>query len=78
LPGFFPVLDAILTELHIEASCIADEVNGALEDAFAQRLSPDRMSHKRLKENLKNARAIIRTGDMTPFANVMLTSGVTY
>jgi D-ribose pyranase len=36
------------------------------------------VSHLILKEMTRNARAVVRTGEFTPYANVILVSGVTF
>lgn len=41
-------------------------------------VSVDFVRHERLKELTREARGIIRTGEATPFANVVLYSGVIF
>ena len=36
------------------------------------------VTHEKLKELARHARAVIRTGEATPFANVILYSGVIF
>lgn len=36
------------------------------------------ISHEELKEELKKCKAVIRTGEQTPYANVILRSGVVF
>ncbi len=36
------------------------------------------ISHEEFKEISKNARAIVRTGECSPFANIILISGVIF
>ncbi|MBS6043776.1 MAG: D-ribose pyranase, partial [Clostridium baratii] len=36
------------------------------------------VSHEQLKEDLKECRAVIRTGEQTPYANIILKSGVVF
>lgn len=36
------------------------------------------VSHENLKENLKETKAVIRTGEATPYANIILQSGVIF
>lgn len=38
----------------------------------------DFVTHERLKELSRQAKGVIRTGEATPFANVMLYSGVIF
>jgi D-ribose pyranase len=84
LPRVLDVVELLIEELEVEQVVIADE---ALE------VTPDRLEavakavptaqavhvpHSELKEMALQARAIVRTGDFTPYANVMLISGVVY
>ncbi len=36
------------------------------------------ISHDLLKETMRNARAVVRTGEATPYANVILECGVAF
>lgn len=81
-PRLLPVLSAVLSELVVERATIADE---AADDAFLSGLRaglgaivPDRVPHEDLKRRCAEARAVVRTGDDTPFANVMLHAGVPF
>ncbi|UCR88380.1 D-ribose pyranase [Mycetocola spongiae] len=79
-PGIFVVLDAILDEVVVEAMLVAEESVGT---AFAEGLvsrgaQPATVSHARLKELCGNARFVVRTGEATPYANVILRSGVPF
>lgn len=86
LPGQVPftvVLDALLDELVIEAHVVAEEsahgAAGRWLDERADRLGARRtVTHARLKEELATVRVAIRTGEATPYANVILESGVPF
>ena len=79
-PGFAEVLRAVLADVEVEGSIIASEATGtSVEDVVrAEGLSPEFVSHEELKALLAEARLIIRTGEATPFANVVLRCGVTF
>jgi len=84
LPGVLDVLRAIAFELEVEGLTIADELQAQgndLPEAF-QRCFPGapmgRVSHAELKVMSTRARAVVRTGECTPYANVVLTSGVIF
>jgi len=34
--------------------------------------------HEEMKQSLTDCKAFVRTGEMTPYANIMLESGVTF
>ena len=38
----------------------------------------EEVEHIKFKELSRNARAVIRTADITPYSNIILVSGVTY
>ncbi|MEW6698260.1 MAG: D-ribose pyranase [Bacillota bacterium] len=83
VPGFLEVLDAILTEMVVERAAIAKELepNNQLLEEIAGRLSTAEIqvvSHDNLKTLSGKARAVIRTGEWTPYANVILYAGVAF
>lgn len=83
VPPFLPVLQTILFELVVERAVMAQEVqnNETLLQAVVSRLNPvnvQLLPHDQLKELSKKARAIIRTGEWTPYANVILYAGVPF
>ncbi len=89
VPGFFEVLAALRSELAIEAAFAAKEaeetfamrVRAELEDWGAEVGRPialSHMAHEAFKDRTAGARAIVRTGECTPYANLILVSGVTF
>lgn len=80
VPSFTEVLDAILAELVVEGAVAAAEATGtAVSDWLAAReLSPALVTHDELKAMLPDASLIVRTGEATPFANVLLRCGVPF
>ena len=83
-PGFLEVLDALLGEYQCEAYVLANEItdkNPDMEKAIKERLkdaSVTYVSHEEFKRSCKDAKAVIRTGECTAFANVILKSGVIF
>ncbi|MFI6519476.1 D-ribose pyranase [Spirillospora sp. NPDC050679] len=81
-PPFLPVLAAVLEELVAEAATIAEEAaDPGLLTGLAQVLGPlvpDRVPHERLKQMTARARVVVRTGETTPYANVVLRAGVPF
>lgn len=83
-PGLLEVLDAVLTEFRVEAYLVAEEsFDGAtwLIEALATRLAHAErivVSHDALKHHTHDARAMVRTGEVRPYANVLLRSGVDF
>lgn len=84
LPGAIEVADAIAGELQVERIVLASELeagNGALAGRFASLfagVTRDAVSHEEFKRLTAGARAVVRTGECTPYANVILISGVTF
>lgn len=79
LPRFTDVLDAILAEITVEASCAAGEVSAAnpeIQARLAALPSLDLIPHEQFKQRVPCARFVVRTGEATPYANVLLTAGV--
>lgn len=84
LPSFFDVLQAVLLEMQVEKAIVAQELAAVKPTTYAQlqQALPGvewaAVPHEAFKELTKNAKAIIRTGECTPYANVILQAGVTF
>lgn len=80
-PAFMTVLEAVLDDFQAEAAFIAEEIktaNPAIEAKILQQKEAAYISHEELKELSKKAKLIIRTGEATPYANIVLRSGVIF
>ena len=84
IPAFLDTLRVIASELAVEEFMVAEELteqNPALVTAI-QALFPDAkmfvVRHAQFKVITGSARAVVRTGETTPYANVILISGVTF
>ncbi|MTV82841.1 D-ribose pyranase [Secundilactobacillus folii] len=84
IPSFIDVLKNVLSELEVQKIYLADEIKTQNPDQLKaiKDLLPDVevefMPHSDLKKNLAKTHAFIRTGEMTPFSNIILESGVTF
>lgn len=84
VPTFLQALQAVLGELKVEAAVIADETRNRSHDLYeaTRRLLGsvrlDHVPHEDFKAMLRRVRAVVRTGEQTPYANVILRSGVTF
>jgi D-ribose pyranase len=84
IPTFIDTLKAVLLELKVEEIIVAEEtlkVSPHIFDAIKKEVGDVKIafvSHERLKEELKKCKAVIRTGEQTPYANVILKSGVIF
>ena len=83
-PDLRTVLQAVLTELQVEASTIATEAlvgdDHQLPAWCAGQLDsqPSKVSHAEFKKLCAQARAMVRTGECTPYANIILVAGVAF
>ena len=85
VPGFIETLKAIMTELHIEQGIIdvemkevSPEMRKEVEEAVAGEFELVEIPHIQLQELSKNCKAVIRTGEFTPYSNIILKSGVLF
>ena len=84
LPGFIETTQAIANDLKVESIFLAEEIKKVSPKMLSAILEifPDVkvkfISHDQLKEMSQSARAIVRTGEFTPYANVILVSGVVF
>jgi len=82
-PSLSATLAALISEMQVESHIIASETL-VREDTWIDTLNTlpigDRrvVSHAELKQLSAQARAFVRTGECTPYANLMLVSGVTF
>jgi D-ribose pyranase len=84
IPGFIETLKAILTEFQIQEVILAKEtfeVSPILFNDIKKTIGDVKITfitHKELKSQLKECKAVVRTGEQTPYANVILKSGVLF
>lgn len=85
VPGFMETLQTVLSECCVEKAWIADEVkvnnpsvHQQISNALAQ-IPIETVSHAHFKQMVTdNATVVVRTGECTPYANVILQSGVAF
>lgn len=81
IPTVLDVLRAVNDEFIIDTVIVTEEMKEASPERFAQlqkefaHLSFTVISHQRFKEICPESRAVIRTGDAVPYANIMIVSG---
>ena len=77
IPTFADTLATLLEEVVVEAGIIADTTPPEVRSLLpAIPLTED--SHDDLKREVARASFVVRTGSTTPFANVILRSGVPF
>lgn len=84
VPTFAQTLDAVLDEAQVEHYTIAEEIaekNPELLAYIEEKLlgvSCDRIPHTELKAMSANCRFAIRTGEFSPYPNIILRAGVVF
>lgn len=85
VPGFFQVVEAVLTELLVQKAVIdkemkevsphmRDHLEKLIDDEFPLEVRP----HEDVKKLSKNVKAVVRTGEFTPYSNIILEAGVLF
>lgn len=91
-PGLSTVLTALLTDLVVEKVIMASELktvsplaHQALLDQIAEHardqgkpISIEYCSHEAFKSRTHQSKAIVRSGEVTPYANLILCAGVAF
>ncbi len=81
-PSFIDVLKEVVSDMHVEKIYLAEEIKEAnkvvLEEVkkILANVEIIFVSHSKFKEISINAKGIIRTGEITPYANIILESAV--
>ena len=86
VPRFLQVLRVVLSELEVESAVIATEMKDRNRSAFdgvndmLKGKEINEVSHEQFKELFTNGKNVwfVRTGEATPFANIILQAGVTF
>ena len=84
LPSFLDVLVVVLQEQVVEKAIIAAEMETVSPDLYQRlrsvlgQIPVETVSHEEFKRCTADSRAVIRTGEFTPYANVILVSGVAF
>lgn len=84
-PSFIKVLKAVLNDMKVEEVVLAEEIKeqnaSQLEAIEAELMEEERItyvSHEEFKQQLRDVKAVIRTGEATPYSNIILQSGVLF
>lgn len=92
IPSFMQVVQAVTEEMQVESAIIAEEIKThnphlhsellALLDLLQQHqgntLSIQYVSHEQFKQQTRRSHAVIRSGECSPYANIILCAGVTF
>ena len=87
-PSFIRTLDVMLSEMAVEEVVVASEIDAKNPEVFRQMMEVFRahemepivtqVPHDEFKELTRSSEVIVRTGECTPYANVILKSGVAF
>ncbi|XTR38198.1 D-ribose pyranase [Paraclostridium tenue] len=84
IPTFLETLYTVLEELEVEEIIIANEMEEVSNNLYLEILKKfphikiTKVKHEEFKCITKNSIAIVRTGEFTPYANIILKSGVVF
>ena len=84
IPGFLQVLKAVESELVIESYICASEIDKANPSVLKgiqeilNGLEAKKVPHEKFKELTSRAKCIVRTGEVSPYANIILVGGVNF
>ncbi|QHB17272.1 D-ribose pyranase [Mannheimia pernigra] len=92
VPSFLQTFDVVVQELFVERVLVAEEIkqkNPQILDALLARLNQleqaqnnqiqiDYVDHEMFKEQTHYSKAVVRTGECSPYANIILYSGVPF
>ncbi|MEZ3501589.1 D-ribose pyranase [Pantoea sp. KPR_PJ] len=91
-PDFMQVVKAVTLEMQVESALIAEEIRQhnptlhsgllavleALQQHQGNTIAVHYTSHEQFKQQTQRSQAIIRSGECSPYANVILSAGVTF
>ncbi|WP_214771271.1 D-ribose pyranase [Exiguobacterium sp. s39] len=81
-PSFLDVVRVVAGDMAIEQLTLATEIKEAnpdvLEQLEAMQIETTFVSHEEFKKQTQQAKVIIRTGEATPYSNVIFHSGVIF
>lgn len=84
-PSFLSVLQVVLSDMKVEAVVLAEEIKdqnpkqlAAVKAELKDNEAITYVSHEAFKQQLKDVKAVIRTGEATPYSNIILQSGVLF
>ena len=82
---FLESLDTLLSELCVERIILAEEIKTVspkmheeILKRFEKTVKVDYVPHEEFKKITEKSKAVVRTGECTSYANIILVSGVTF
>lgn len=92
VPAFLQVLETVCQEMQVERAVLAEEIKQhnpqlhsdmlavleKLQQHQGNTISIDYIPHDAFKQCTQHSQAVIRSGECSPYANVILGAGVTF
>lgn len=92
VPSFLETLKVVLEEMFVEKVLLAEEIKqknpkilaellnqlAQLEQRQGNKIQIDYVTHKQFKQQTHSSKAIVRTGECSAYANIILYSGVPF
>ncbi|OOF51573.1 D-ribose pyranase [Rodentibacter genomosp. 1] len=92
VPSFLQTFDVVINEMFVERALIAEEIKQKnpeiltallaklqqLETAQGNQIQVEFVPHETFKQYSQHSKAIVRSGECSPYANVILYSGVPF
>ncbi len=84
VPSFLETLETVLSELAVQKVTIASEMESINPKLYAEMqriftgIKIEAVPHEEFKKQTAASKAVIRTGECKPYANIILESGVTF
>lgn len=88
VPTFMGTLDVVLSEMQVEEVVVAEEMKSVSPELYTElmklleercgKVVVESVSHEGFKAMTRESKAVVRTGECTPYANIILKSGVVF
>lgn len=92
VPSFMQVLEVVTAEMQVESALLAAEIKqhnpqlhetllghiGQLQKHQGNTIEIRYITHEQFKQKTADSQAVIRSGECSPFANIILCAGVTF
>lgn len=81
VPGFLETLEVVLSEMYVEKAYVSEDIiakSPNIYEGICKLLGDvpvEAIPHSEFKKLTGSTKAVIRTGEFTPFANVILVAG---
>ncbi|MCW1875730.1 D-ribose pyranase [Erwinia sp. INIA-01] len=92
IPSFLQVTKTVTEEMQVESAILAEEILQhnpqlhseliallkSLQQHQGNTISISYISHEQFKQQTQRSKAVIRSGECSPYANIILNAGVTF